>query len=173
MVRCLNEREPDLYAESAASYDELHKEEQLRKQDLILKHFEIGPSEKLLDVGCGTGFTLERWPTKQVTGAEPSHAMIAQAPPLRQAKIIHARAEDLAIFDDREFDVVVSLTAIHNFTGVEEGLLEMRRVGKRKFAFSVLKKSAKLPGIDRLIRKHFAVKQVIDSDQHDRIYLCW
>jgi len=170
---CLSSREPDYYAEIAEGYDRLHKEEQLRKMKLLLAHFPISPSEKLLDVGCGTGFTLDNWPTKHVTGAEPSAAMIKQAPPLRQAKIIHVRAEDMSILDDHEFDVVVSLTAIHNFTSIEAGLKEMQRVGRKKFAFTILKKSAKLDEIDRLIRQHFHVKEVLDQDLHDRMYLIY
>jgi len=168
----LSKREQDYYAELAPGYDELHKEEQIGKVNLILNHLRIEKDEKLLDVGCGTGFSLTLWPTKKAYGAEPSAAMIAQAPKELQSRIMHVRAEDLSIFDDQEFDVVVSITAIHNFTGVEDGLLEMRRVGKRKFAFSVLRKSKKLGEIDRLIRKHFTVTRVVEDDPHDRIYLC-
>jgi ubiquinone/menaquinone biosynthesis C-methylase UbiE len=164
-------RQPDQYADIARGYDELHKEEQVRKITIILKNFEFRNNERLLDVGCGTGFSFAYWPTKDVTGVEPSEAMISQAPAERQNRVFHARAEDLAIFDDHEFDVVVSLTAIHNFTDVEAGLREMKRVGKRKFAFSVLKRSAKLDEIDRLIRKHFNVRKILDEDQHDRVYL--
>jgi ubiquinone/menaquinone biosynthesis C-methylase UbiE len=164
-------RQPDQYADIAQGYDELHKEEQVRKITIILKNFGIKTNERLLDVGCGTGFSFDYWPTKEVTGVEPSEAMILQAPSARQNRIFQERAEDLSIFDDHEFDVVVSLTAIHNFTDVEAGLREMKRVGKRRFAFSVLKKSAQFAEIDRLIRKHFNVRKVLDGDQHDRIYL--
>jgi ubiquinone/menaquinone biosynthesis C-methylase UbiE len=164
-------RQHDQYADIAQGYDELHKEEQVRKITLLLQNFEIKTDENLLDVGCGTGFSFDYWPTKDVTGVEPSEAMISRAPAKRQNRIFHARAEDLAIFRDHEFDVVVSLTAIHNFTDVEAGLREMQRVGKRKFAFSVLKRSAKLDEIDKLVRKHFHVRKVLERDQHDRIYL--
>lgn len=167
------EPQPDQYADIARGYDELHKEEQVRKITLILKNFAIKEGEKLLDVGCGTGFSFDYWPTRDVTGAEPSAAMISQAPPERQKRILHLRAEDMGIFDDHEFDVVVSVTAIHNFGDVEAGLLEMKRVGRQRFVFSVLKKSAKVDEIDRLIRKHFSVRKVIDENQHDRIYLSW
>ncbi len=171
MVNCAP-RETDKYAESAASYDRLHKEEQLRKMKLILANFDFQGEEKLLDVGCGTGFTLALWPVKEAVGAEPSHAMIMRAPPLVQAKIFNVRAEDLSMFEDREFDVVVSITAIHNFTGIEDGLKEMKRVGKKRFIFTVLKKSAAFNEIDMLIKRHFSVEKVLDDDQHDTIYFC-
>ena len=168
-----DEPQPDQYADIAQGYDALHKEEQVRKISLIMKNFAIKEGDKLLDVGCGTGFSFDYWPTKNVTGAEPSAAMLQQAPRERQNRIFHLRAEDLSIFDDHEFDVVVSVTAIHNFTSIEDGLREMKRVGKRRFAFSILKKSAKRDEIDRLIRKHFNVQEVLDEDQHDWIYLAW
>ncbi len=172
-IEASKRRELDYYSDLAEGYDELHREEQEEKIKLILKNFKILPEEKLLDVGCGTGFSLTMWPCTDATGAEPSHAMIRQAPKDIQSKIMHIRAEDMSIFADHEFDVVVSITAIHNFSGIEDGLLEMKRVGKKKFAFTVLKKSEKLDAIDGLIRKHFQVKKVLDANQHDRIYLIW
>ncbi len=171
MANCLNKHEDDYYAELAPGYDALHREEQERKIRLILEHFPIRKDERLLDVGCGTGFSLSLWPTTEAYGAEPSAAMIGEAPLALRRRIFQVRAEDLSIFGDHEFDVVVSVTAIHNFAGIEDGLKEMRRVGRKRFAFSVLKKSAKLAQIDRLIRSLFTVKEVLDEDPHDRIYL--
>jgi len=172
MVCCLSKREPDYYAAIADGYDELHREEQERKIRRIIKEFPFTGEEKLLDVGCGTGFSLMLWPVREACGAEPSEAMIRQAPRNIRGRLFHVRAEDLSIFEDDEFDVVVSITAIQNFTGIEDGLCEMKRVGKKNFIFSVLKKSPKLDKIDRLIRKHFTVQQVITDDPHDRIYCC-
>ncbi len=172
MVRCLSKREPDGYAAIAPGYDELHREEQERKIRRMIDLYPFKGSEKLLDVGCGTGFSLTMWPVAEAWGVEPSEAMIAQAPLDLQPRIFHVRAEDLSIFEDDEFDIVVSVTAIHNFTGIEDGLLEMKRVGKRDFLFSVLKKSEKLGEIDRLIKQHFTVMEIVEDDQHDRIYRC-
>ncbi len=165
-------RERDRYAESAPAYDALHREEQERKVRLIIHHLPFSPGDKLLDVGCGTGFSLSLWPVREAWGAEPSAAMIRQAPLPLRSRILQVRAEDLSVFRDGEFDVVVSVTAIHHFADLGAGLLEMRRVGKRKFAFSVLKRSARLGEIDRLIRRLFRVRRVVE-ERHDRLYLIW
>ena len=69
------------------------------------------------------------------------------------------------------FDVVVSITAIQNFHDIEKGLTEIARVGKDRFALSFLKKSGKKDMIDKLIRKIFDVKDVIEEDK-DMIYFC-
>jgi ubiquinone/menaquinone biosynthesis C-methylase UbiE len=172
MTRSSRARESDYYSGLAPGYDELHREEQERKIRLIIEHFPISPEESLLDVGCGTGFSLALWPTAKVTGVEPSAAMIAQAPSPLQKRILNLRAEDLSSIPDHKFDVVVSITAVHNFASIETGLRELRRVGRKKFVFSVLKKSAKLGEIDRSVRKLFKVKGVLD-DVHDRIYLIY
>lgn len=165
------EREEDYYASIAPGYEELHREEQERKIRLVMDHFPIDTHESLLDVGCGTGFSLDMWPTTNVLGAEPSAGMIRQAPPSIQSKIIHVRAEDMSVFHDNEFDIVVSITAIHNFTDIRTGLQEMRRVGKQKFAFSVLK-GGKLPTIEKEICSIFSVRKTLE-DRHDRIFLIW
>ena len=45
------------YDKIAKGYEELHKEEQLKKIKLIKTILKVNPTDKLLDVGCGTGLT--------------------------------------------------------------------------------------------------------------------
>ena len=47
----------------------------------------------------------------------------------------------------------------------------MKRVGKNKFAFSVLKKSEKLDKIKKLIEKIFTIKHEIEEEK-DIIFIC-
>ena len=154
------------YDSIAPSYDSLHKEEQIRKLAIIRENLLIQKRDKLLDVGCGTGFSLQFFKCNCI-GIEPSQEMAQQNKNLD--KIIIGCAESLP-FPDDFFDLVISITAIHNFADIEKGLREMKRVGKDRFAFSVLKKSRQLKRIKRLIQEIYPIKKTID-EKHDLIFL--
>ncbi|MBW2991516.1 class I SAM-dependent methyltransferase [Candidatus Woesearchaeota archaeon] len=155
------------YNEISKSYDELHGEEQLKKARIIRDKLECKRSHKLLDVGCGTGFYLDIFDC-DVTGIDPSEELIQQYKGSHQ--LLLGKAEELA-FDDNEFDIVISITSIHNFKDVEKGLKEIKRVGKNKFVFSVLKKSNKFEMTERLIKEMFSIKERIEEDK-DVIFFC-
>ncbi len=149
------------YDEIANGYDELHKEEQLKKLKIIKDNLEINKFDKLLDVGCGTGFSLDYFDCNCI-GIDPSKMS-------KDSRIIKGKAESLP-FKDNEFDIVISVTAIHNFDDIEQGLKEMKRVGKDKFAFSVLKKSKSFNKIKKLIYNLFKIKKEIEEEK-DVIFL--
>jgi len=66
------------YDEISSGYEELHKEEQLKKVSLIKKHLKVNPNDKLLDVGCGTGLTTEPWECKRY-GVDPAPKLLERA----------------------------------------------------------------------------------------------
>ena len=150
------------YDKISKGYEELHKEEQLKKLKIIKKLLKVKPSDKLLDVGCGTGMSTN-WKCKTY-GIDPSIKLLKKA----KGNFIRAKAEKIP-FKDHFFDIVISITAIQNFNNIEAGLKEIKRVGKDKFVLSVLKKSSKKSKIDKLIRKIFDVKNVLEEDK-DLIY---
>jgi len=157
------------YDEISSGYEELHREEQLKKIEIIKKYLKVGPADKLLDVGCGTGLTTEPWDCIRY-GADPAPKLLAKARQKDKIKYVLAPAEKLP-FKNREFDVVISVTAIQNFQDIEQGLKEIRRVGRDRFVLTFLKRSAKKNYIIKLIKKLFDVEKVVEEEK-DMIYFC-
>lgn len=147
------------YNKISKGYNELHGEEQKKKIELIKKNIKIKKTDKLLDVGAGTGLSSDF--ECDVTAVDTSKELLKQNPAIKK---FVAGAEKLP-FKDNYFDVVVSVTAIHNFKNIEKGLKEIKRVGKNKFVFSVLKKSSKFDLIKKLIKKYFKIQKEIEEDK--------
>ena len=148
------------YDEISEGYEELHKEEQLKKLELISKYFKPKPNDLLLDVGCGTGLTIKPWKCRKI-GLDPAIRLLERA---GSGIWVNAEAEHIP-FKSHSFDVVISITAIQNFHDIEKGLKEIKRVGKERFILSFLKKSIKKDYIEEAIKKLFDVKQRIDEDK--------
>ncbi len=159
------------YNETAAGYNELHGEEQLRKARTILaylkEHHLIYDATRLLDVGAGTTHATSIFPGDK-TALEPAKELLKQAKDA-SIKLVHGNAEDLP-FADKWFDIVISLTAVHNFTDIPKGISEMKRVASKFVIITVLKKSPKFSTIDKLIRNTFKVEKTLD-DPTDALYI--
>lgn len=153
------------YDEISEGYDGLHREEQLKKLNIIKENIKIKKSDKMLDVGCGTGFSRDFFDCDW-TGIDPSEKMLKKC----RGKCLKASAEKIP-FPDKSFDIVVSVTAMHNFDDIEKGLKEMERVGRGRFVFSVLKKSRKFKSIKALIEKMFNVNKVVEEEK-DVVFFC-
>jgi ubiquinone/menaquinone biosynthesis C-methylase UbiE len=154
------------YDQIAPGYDELHKEEQLKKLNFISKYIKLEGNG--LDVGCGTGVSTSFFNCK--AGVDPSEELLKIAKKnYPEIKFIKTSAEKLP-FKDNEFDFVVSITAIQNFDDIEKGLREIKRVGK-KFVLSFLKKSGRREMTERLIKSIFNVRQKVEEEK-DMFYFC-
>lgn len=158
----------DYYDSIAEGYEELHKEEQLKKIEIIKKLLKVKPEDKLLDVGCGTGLTTEPWKCKRY-GVDPAKKLLSKARQKDKIEYKLTPAEKIP-YPDRFFDVVISITAIQNFEDIEKGLKEIKRVGKKRFVLSFLKKSSKKELIEKLIKKYFKIKKVVEEEK-DLIYM--
>jgi ubiquinone/menaquinone biosynthesis C-methylase UbiE len=134
----------------ARGYDELHREEQLRKLAVILGSIAIRKDDLLLDVGCGTAFSQELLHCNYV-GLDISRSMLEG----RKNVVLG----------------VISVTAIHNFQHPGKALREIKRVGRRTFAFSVLQKSRGFGRIEKLIRGMFLIRKRINEGR-DIIFVC-
>lgn len=155
------------YNEISKGYDELHGEEQLKKAKIVINKLNLKKDDKLLDVGCGNGAYLDLFEC-DVTGVDPSEELIGRYKGHHQ--VLLGKAEELD-FADAYFDVVISITAIHNFDDVGNGLKEIERVGKKKFVFSVMKRSAKFELTEKLINELFVVNEKVFEDK-DIIFFC-
>ena len=153
------------YDSIAGSYNELYLEEQSNKLSIIKKHIKISKKTKILDVGCGTGISSDFGCF--VVGIDPSLKLLEYN---KHLKILGA-AEALP-FKDNSFDYVITVTSIHNFNDILQSISEVKRVGKKNFVFSVLKKSRKFDVIKQAIENNFSLRGEIEEEK-DTIYLCY
>jgi len=153
------------YDSIAKGYNELHKEEQINKLDIIKKNIRISKRTRLLDVGCGTGLSSEF--DCFVVSIDPSIKLLKQN---KNDKKLLSVTEMLP-FKNSSFDYVISVTAIHNFKNIKKAIGEMKRVGKGDFIFSVLRKSGKFGYIKKMIEKNFKIGKALEEDK-DVVFFC-
>lgn len=153
------------YDEIARGYEELYREEQEKKISKIIDFFPVKPEESLLDVGCGTGVTTRFWNCRRF-GVDPARKLLLRA---EGGAFVCGEAENLP-FLDGAFDVVISVTAIQNFHGIKRGLLEIRRVMRKRGVLSFLKRSIKRGIIRKEIRSLFITDGEIYDDK-DEIFI--
>jgi ubiquinone/menaquinone biosynthesis C-methylase UbiE len=156
------------YDEISQGYEELHREEQEKKIALIKQYLKVSKNDILLDVGCGTGITTTPWNCIRF-GIDPAKKLLNKAHP--GPKYTLAKAENIP-FEDNFFDIVVSITAIQNFSDIKKGLEEIKRVGKDNFVLTFLKKSPKKELILGLIKEIFNKRKLkIIEEEKDMIVL--
>jgi demethylmenaquinone methyltransferase / 2-methoxy-6-polyprenyl-1,4-benzoquinol methylase len=164
----------EYYDTIAPGYDELHEEEQRRKLAIIIPLLARTPHEgPVLDVGCGTGFSLdsiERATGKACVGIDPSQGMLDRYK--GRQTILKASAERIP-YPDEHFAACISVTAIQNFSDIPTGVEEMRRVTMRGGAIiiSCLKKSEKLGLVAESVGESLVVNEAIEEEK-DIIFCC-
>lgn len=153
------------YDQIAKGYNELYEEEQINKIFPIKNSIKINKNTKILDVGCGNGISSDF--DCFVVGVDPSMGLLKQNDKNRK---LLGNAENLP-FKESSFDYVISITAIHNFKNIRKSISEMKRVGKEKFVFSVLKRSRKFDFIKRIIVENFTIEKIVEEEK-DAIFFC-
>ncbi|MEM8930008.1 MAG: class I SAM-dependent methyltransferase [Acidobacteriota bacterium] len=101
----------------------------------FIERYGLRAGHRVLDVGCAKGFLLHELaravPGLDVRGVDVSPYAIDQSMADVRPRLAVADAESLP-FDDRSFDLVISLTTLHNLPrdACERGFAEVQRVGR-------------------------------------------
>ena len=159
------------------SYDGLYKEEQGNKISIIKKIIAennlLDEKSIVLDIGSGPYYAdFGKDFGCAVFGIDPSIGLvkISLAKKISGFYAVVGIAESLP-FKDNIFDLVVSITAVQNFSNIALAFDEMLRVGKKYFIISFLKKTntAKKAKIEQEIKKRLKVIKKIE-EKKDVIY---
>lgn len=111
---------------------------------------EIGPHQRVLDVGCGTGQWLKAVSEFGAVpcGVDLSEKAVGVCRSMMPGGTFHAQAAETLPFDDGLFDLVSCLGALEHFVDARAALKEMIRVAKADARFLFL-----VPNADFLTRR--------------------
>lgn len=125
-----------IYAYYSRVYDFIFKRWFFPRQRHAIQSLKIGPGQRILDVGVGTGFSLPLYPRDaHVIGVDLSSKMLWEA----QKKVLHERLRHVALmemdashlaFPDSTFDVVIVAFVISVVPDPLQVLAEIKRVSK-------------------------------------------
>jgi len=102
----------------------------------MVEHYKLKPGDRILDVGCGKGFLLYDFtkvmPGIEIVGIDISRYAIENAKEEVKDFLQMGNAKKLP-FEDNSFDLVVSITTLHNLycNDLYKALKEIERVCKK------------------------------------------
>ena len=108
--------------------------------EALIERYDLTNESSILDVGCGKAFLLYELqlllPQAKLVGFDVSHHGLASRHPDFRGELFIARAQDSFSFDDKSFDLVISLATLHNLRlpELQVALQEVERVGRRAYA---------------------------------------
>jgi len=101
----------------------------------FIDHYGLNLGDKILDVGCAKGYFVYdlRNLGMDAFGLDISEYAIGCSPPDIRKHLFKGNAKDLSNFHDKEFDLVISITTIHNLPEIDcrSAIREIERVGKK------------------------------------------
>lgn len=195
------ESKKDIYYDSIApGYNDLHAAEQLEKVKIVYNLLATDPelafNSKLLilDVGCGTGISTSISHNPRL-GLDPALKLLRSANKIRKNNInsidrnqnssynfstnndysnhlgyIRGVAEALPI-KNKICNVVISITAVHNFDDIELCISEMKRIAIDRVVITILKQSKNFKKIIEIIKNNFQIISSIENEFDNFFYL--
>lgn len=169
--------EANYYNEIAKGYNELHSEEQKNKNKIIksiLKSkFNLNNNSTLLDVGCGTGISSNF--NCNVIGIDPSKNLIEIAKKdycNDNHKFIVEKAENIKNlnFKEKQFDFIISVSAIHHVENLNIVLDELIRIGN-VFVITILNRIKSKEKIINIIKQKLKIIIKINEDKDIILFL--
>lgn len=105
----------------------------------LIETYRLPDDAKILDVGCGKGFLLYEFkkllPNCSITGFDVSEYGLKNAKEEVKEHVFPYNAQDVYPFGNNTFDLVISITTLHNLHLFElkAAVKEIERVGKNKY----------------------------------------
>jgi ubiquinone/menaquinone biosynthesis C-methylase UbiE len=105
----------------------------------LIADYALAENSSILDIGCGKGFLLyelqQLLPEARIVGFDISDYAVANAKEEIRENLFKHRAQDPLPFQEKEFDLVISLTTLHNLhlPDLKMALQEIERIGKQKY----------------------------------------
>jgi len=105
----------------------------------LIGHYGLPKNARILDVGCGKGYLLYEFrkllPECGIAGFDISQYAVDHAKEEVRPELFVGRAQDPYPFDDKAFDLVVSITTLHNLRidELKTSLGEIERVGRNGY----------------------------------------
>jgi len=105
----------------------------------LISQYNLSEDAKILDVGCGKAYLLyeikQLLPDSKISGFDISQYAISNAKEEIQNYLFVHNASSIYPFGDKEFDLVISLTTLHNLLIYElkTAFKEIERIGNNKF----------------------------------------
>ena len=105
----------------------------------LINEYNLQDGCKILDVGCGKAFLLyelkKLLPNATIVGFDSSKYALENAKNEVKEYLFEHKAQDAYPFEDDEFDLVISLTTLHNLRiyDLKKAVTEIQRVSKNAY----------------------------------------